>query len=220
MTSVGGGRRSAGSSVSTYRRWSWVLIVVLPAVVQSVTSLLSSSSGPIDCSHISRSVLASQVHCPVQRHPQRHPRISRQHHQRHPRLQWADGNVTLARQSSVGVTEEAPQAMCPHQHSPGIEPRGVLYPRPARRGTARGRTSSRMATHDGSRSHIAPGIERGAQAGIEPATAAWMTQQVGSSGAGQIMSTQLHHPDDSVPFARRETRLRRAVETARRAVDS
>ena len=36
------------------------------------------------------------------------------------------------------------------------------------------------------------GIERGSQAGIEPATAAWFTQQVGSPGAGQIMSTQLH----------------------------
>jgi hypothetical protein len=35
-------------------------------------------------------------------------------------------------------------------------------------------------------------IERGAQAGIEPAKAAWMTQHIGSAGAGQIMSTQLH----------------------------
>jgi len=35
-------------------------------------------------------------------------------------------------------------------------------------------------------------IERGAQAGIEPAKAAWMTQQIGSAGAGQIMSTHLH----------------------------
>jgi len=37
-----------------------------------------------------------------------------------------------------------------------------------------------------------PGFERGAQAGIEPATAALVTQQIGSAGAGQIMSTQLH----------------------------
>ena len=36
------------------------------------------------------------------------------------------------------------------------------------------------------------GIDRGAQAGIEPATGAWMTRQLGSAGAGQIMSTQLH----------------------------
>jgi hypothetical protein len=36
------------------------------------------------------------------------------------------------------------------------------------------------------------GIERGAHAGIEPATGAWMTRQIGSAGAGQIMSTQLH----------------------------
>ena len=37
-----------------------------------------------------------------------------------------------------------------------------------------------------------PGIERGAQAGIEPAKAALMTQQIDSAEAGQIMSTQLH----------------------------
>ena len=36
------------------------------------------------------------------------------------------------------------------------------------------------------------GIERGAQAGIEPATAARVTQQIGSAGAGQVTSTQLH----------------------------
>ena len=38
---------------------------------------------------------------------------------------------------------------------------------------------------------LLPG-SRGAQAGIEPATAALVTQQIGSAGAGQIMSTQLH----------------------------
>ena len=37
-----------------------------------------------------------------------------------------------------------------------------------------------------------PGFKRGAQAGIEPAMAAWVTQQIGSAVAGQIMSTQLH----------------------------
>jgi hypothetical protein len=36
------------------------------------------------------------------------------------------------------------------------------------------------------------GIEIGAQAGIEPAKAALMTQQIDSAEAGQIMSTQLH----------------------------
>ncbi len=37
-----------------------------------------------------------------------------------------------------------------------------------------------------------PGIERGAQAGIEPAAGAWMTQQIGSAKALRNMSTQLH----------------------------
>lgn len=37
-----------------------------------------------------------------------------------------------------------------------------------------------------------PGIERGAQAGIEPATGAWVTQQIGSAKARRNMSTQLH----------------------------
>src|SRR5277367_227710 len=32
VTSVGDGRLSAGSSVSTSRRWSWVVIVILPGV--------------------------------------------------------------------------------------------------------------------------------------------------------------------------------------------
>jgi hypothetical protein len=36
----------------------------------------------------------------------------------------------------------------------------------------------------GSRSRILPGIERGAQAGIEPATGAWVTQRIGSAASG------------------------------------
>jgi len=109
VTSVGGGRRSAGSSVSTNRRWSWVLIVILPNVVQSVANLLSSSSGPIDGPDISErcwrrpsivrstpnvtlGYLASITNVTLG-------------------LQRADGNVTIAGQSSVGVTEEAPQAI-------------------------------------------------------------------------------------------------------------
>jgi hypothetical protein len=33
----------------------------------------------------------------------------------------------------------------------------------------------------------------GAQAGIEPATGAWVTQQIGSAKAVRNMSTHLHH---------------------------
>ena len=36
----------------------------------------------------------------------------------------------------------------------------------------------------GSGTHILPGIERGAQAGIEPATGAWVTQRIGSAASG------------------------------------
>ena len=36
------------------------------------------------------------------------------------------------------------------------------------------------------------GNERGAQAGIEPAMSAWMTHQIGSTGAVQKLSTHLH----------------------------
>jgi hypothetical protein len=68
----------------------------------------------------------------------------------------------------------------------------VLYHGVVQRVTVRGRTSSRVATHHDPRSHVAPGIERCAQAGIEPATGAWVTQQIGLARAGQIMSTQLH----------------------------
>ena len=51
-----------------------------------------------------------------------------------------------------------------------------------------------LGAHTGHGAVILPwGIERGAHAGIEPATGAWMTRQIGSAGAGQIMSTQLHH---------------------------
>jgi len=68
----------------------------------------------------------------------------------------------------------------------------VLYPGPVRRGTVRERTSSRVATQDGSGTHIDPGIERGAQAGIEPATGTWVTQHIGSAKAVRNMSTPVH----------------------------
>jgi hypothetical protein len=95
-----GGWAVVGSSLPTNRRCSWVLIVILPAVVQSVASLLSSSSGPINGPDISASVLASPLHSSDQRH-----------HQRHPGLERSDGNVTLPGESPVGLTEEPPQAM-------------------------------------------------------------------------------------------------------------
>jgi len=60
----------------------------------------------------------------------------------------------------------------------------VLYPGPGRRGTVRGaRPLLRLLTM-GSGTHILPGSERGAQAGIEPATGAWVTQQIGSATSG------------------------------------
>jgi hypothetical protein len=95
----------------------------------------------------------------------------------------------------------------------------VLYLGPVRRGTVRGRTSFRVATHDGSQGHIVSWIARGAQAGIEPAPGAWAPQRIGSAKAVRNMSTQLHHPDENVILAWYETRLRRVAGPARRAAD-
>jgi len=68
----------------------------------------------------------------------------------------------------------------------------VLYLGPVRRVTARGSRSLRRLLTLGSGTHILPGIERGAQAGIESASGAWVTQQIGCAKAVRNMSTQLH----------------------------
>jgi hypothetical protein len=67
-----------------------------------------------------------------------------------------------------------------------------LCPHSSLRGTVQGRTSSSFDTHDGSGRSHRPGIERGAQAGIEPATGASVTEHIGSARAVRIMSTHLH----------------------------
>ena len=83
----------------------------------------------------------------------------------------------------------------------------MLYPGPVRRGTVRGRTSAPAAPHDGSGTHILPGIERGAQAGIEPATGAWVTQQIGSAKAVRNMSTPVHSSAGTSPWAQSQSRV-------------
>ena len=50
-------------------------------------------------------------------------------------------------------------------------------------------------------------IERGAQAGIEPATGAWVTQQIGSAKAVRNMSTPVHHLMPTSPWAQSQSRI-------------
>ena len=47
--------------------------------------------------------------------------------------------------------------------------------------------------------HAAPGIERGAQAGIEPATGARVTQHIGSAKAVRNRSTPVHSSAGTSP---------------------
>jgi hypothetical protein len=68
----------------------------------------------------------------------------------------------------------------------------VLYLGPVRRVTAQGSRPFLRPLTMGSVTHNLPGIERGAQAGIEPATGAWVTQQIGSAKAVRNMSTPVH----------------------------
>ena len=118
-------------------------------------------------------------------------------------LQRSDGNVTLPGQSPVGVTEEAATGHMTvfraHISTPAaIEP-GECCTRPVRRGTVWGRTSSSAATHDGSTEPRCSGIDRGAQADIEPATGARVTQHIGSAKAVRNRSTPVHSSAGTSP---------------------
>ena len=59
----------------------------------------------------------------------------------------------------------------------------------------------------GSGTQILPGIERGAQAGIEPATGAWSTQQIGSAKAVRNISTPVHSSAGTSPWAQCQSRI-------------
>lgn len=65
----------------------------------------------------------------------------------------------------------SPYQPCPHRA-------GARLSLTASTGTVRGRRPSRVDQG----AHTVPGIVRGAQAGVEPATGAWVTTQVGSAG--------------------------------------
>ncbi len=61
--------------------------------------------------------------------------------------------------------------------------------------------------------------ERGAEAGIEPATGAYVTQQIGFAKAVRIMYTHLHHRMRTSPSPVARLDSVAAAEPARRAAD-
>src|ERR1700728_782679 len=140
VTSDGGGRLPAGSAGATNRRWSGGVIVILPAVCpvrreralqlfwtdrlfshQQIGAGVASPFVQFNVTpNVTLGYLASITNVTLG-------------------LQRADGNVTLAGPSSVGVSEKAPQAgdrlPGPHQHFPRHRAGGNAVPRPCSAGS-------------------------------------------------------------------------------------
>ena len=207
------------------RRWSWVLIVILPAVCpvrreravqlfwtdrlfshQQIGAgvacpLSSSTSPPTSPSDISPASPTSPsgssgltATSPSGSSGLTNVTLG---------LQRADGNVTLAGQSSVGVSEKAPQAgdrlPGPHQHFPRHRAGGNAVPRPCSAGSVWGRTPCRVATHDGSRSSHRSADRERRPGGHRARLGARVTQHIGSAKAVRNRSTPVHSSAGTSP---------------------
>ena len=83
--------------------------------------------------------------------------------------------------------------------SPGIEPVEMLYLGPVRRAAYGGTRPAVWPLMMVPGVRTGPRIERGAQAGIEPAVAAWVTQHIGSAKAVRNRSTPVHSSAGTSP---------------------